>query len=125
MLKDAQGREQFLEGSKGNVAVEYFKELFSSTQPQNFEDFLEGLPPRVTETMNASLTAPVYTEEIKKAAFGIKGGSSVYSGCFTDIFTNVVGALLVLALFRRFKVSFAHQFFLQNGITLRFFCYQR
>lgn len=37
MLLDEFGREHFTEGSKGNIAVEYFRELFRSSNPYDLE----------------------------------------------------------------------------------------
>lgn len=46
MLLDELGRENFSEGSKSNIAVEYFRELFLSTNPFDLESLFEGLSPQ-------------------------------------------------------------------------------
>lgn len=75
-LLDEHGHEQYAEGSKGIIAVDYFQKLFSTLNPKNGMAILSGLSPRVSADMNRDLIKPVSREEIKKAAFSIKGGST-------------------------------------------------
>ncbi|CAA7036116.1 unnamed protein product [Microthlaspi erraticum] len=70
MLKDDAGSENFSEGAKGNIAVEYFRELFMSSNPYDLDSLFEGFQGRVSQEMNAILTASISVEEIKQAAFG-------------------------------------------------------
>ncbi|KAG2268329.1 hypothetical protein Bca52824_062884 [Brassica carinata] len=74
--KDSQGREHFSEGSKGNIAVEYFRDIFTSSNPWDLESLFEGFQSRVSPAMNTMLTAPVLSEEVKNAAFSIKEDSA-------------------------------------------------
>ncbi|KAL1223721.1 hypothetical protein V5N11_029768 [Cardamine amara subsp. amara] len=67
------------EGSKGEIAVEYFRTLFTSTNPSHATDLLIGMTPRVTEAMNKELTKPVTSEEIREAAFGIKSNKAPWT----------------------------------------------
>lgn len=76
MLKGEAGTEFFSEGAKGNLAVEYYKDLFTSTNPHDLETLFTDFDSRVTPEMNASLTGTVTVEEIKNAAFSISGGSA-------------------------------------------------
>lgn len=46
-LLDEHGVEQFSEESKGNIAVEYFQRLFSTSNPNTGVRVLSGLSPRV------------------------------------------------------------------------------
>lgn len=55
-LFDTSGIEQFSDGSKGEVDVDYFRKMFSSSRPEAVTEALEGLLPRVTENMNIELT---------------------------------------------------------------------
>lgn len=86
MLNDDNGQEMYSEGSKGEVAVEYFHELFRSSNPHDLESLFEGFKAKVTEPMNRILTRPVSDEEIKRVAFGIKGSSAPGEDGFTEIF---------------------------------------
>lgn len=52
MLLDEMGQEYFLEGAKGNIAVEFCKDLFTSSNPHDLESILRGFGPRVTDSMN-------------------------------------------------------------------------
>lgn len=95
MLKDELGAELFSEGAKGNLAVEYFRDLFMSTNPHDLESLFEGLESRVSAEMNENLTRPVSPEEIKLAAFSIKGSSAPgedgLTGAFYQKFWHIVG----------------------------------
>uniref|UniRef100_A0A1J3K9V2 Uncharacterized protein n=1 Tax=Noccaea caerulescens TaxID=107243 RepID=A0A1J3K9V2_NOCCA len=76
MLLDESGCEHFSEGAKGNIAVEYFRDLFMSSNPFDLISLFEGFTPRVTQSMNEMMTAPITNDEIKRAAFSIKGNSA-------------------------------------------------
>ncbi|XP_048608923.1 uncharacterized protein LOC125584472 [Brassica napus] len=99
MLKDIFGNEHFTEGSKGNIAVEYFRDLFTSSNPVDLETLFEGFNARETTEMNDSLTREVSPEEIKKATFGIKASSSPgedgLTGFFYQKYWHVVGPKLI------------------------------
>lgn len=69
MLLDEWGQEHFSEGSKENIAVDFFRDLFRSTDPFDLETLFTGFSSRVTDEMNVKLTAPVLAEEIRVAAF--------------------------------------------------------
>ncbi|KAK9678607.1 hypothetical protein RND81_11G222600 [Saponaria officinalis] len=49
------------------AAVDYFKTLFTSSNPMGYEGLLEGMENRVTEEMNAGLREPYRKEEILEA----------------------------------------------------------
>lgn len=76
MLRDLSGKEHYSEGSKGNISVDYYRDLYMSTNPMDLESLFSGFPIKVTDTMNELLTRPVTPEDIKKAAFGVKGSSA-------------------------------------------------
>ena len=80
------GQENFSEGSKGNIAVEYFRDLFRSSNPFDLEALFTGFQGRVTPAMNVMLSAPVSAEEIRKAAFNIKGSNAPGEDGLTGIF---------------------------------------
>ncbi|CAA7030928.1 unnamed protein product [Microthlaspi erraticum] len=49
------------------TAIEYFQDLFTSSQPQSFDDALRFVPKKVTPEMNQFLTKPPSNEEIHQA----------------------------------------------------------
>lgn len=51
MLVDDNGREQFSEGYKGNIAADFFRALFTSTNPSDFEPLFDGFNTRVTASI--------------------------------------------------------------------------
>lgn len=94
MLIDKNGVEQFTEGSKGNIATEYFREMFTSSLPENIEDLLDGIIPRISQTMNDELTRDVSAAEVKAAVISIKGsrylGADGLTGSFYQQCWNIV-----------------------------------
>lgn len=56
----------------GEVLVEYFKDLFTPTNPSNFESILHGIESKVTPTMNAELTREFKAEEVEQALTQMK-----------------------------------------------------
>lgn len=109
MLLDELGQEHFTEGSKGNIAVEYYRELFRSSNPHDLDSVFCGFRGRVSEEMNSRLTAPISPEEIKKAAFSIKGASAPgedgLTGIFYQKFWHIVGPQLTAEITQFFKTS--------------------
>lgn len=51
------------------MVLDYFSEIFSSSNPTEFAAVLDCVPPRITPTMNAQLTRPVSAEEVRCALF--------------------------------------------------------
>ncbi|KAL9235614.1 hypothetical protein vseg_010359 [Gypsophila vaccaria] len=50
-----------------DIAVDFFKELFTSTHPCNFEEVLSSIEPKVTDEINNRLLRPFSTDEVKIA----------------------------------------------------------
>ena len=109
MLLDELGGEHFSEGAKGYIAVEYFRDLFMSTNPFDLESLFEGFQSRVTQEMNTTLTAMVTADEIKQAAFSVKGSSAPgedgLTGVFYQRFWHIVGPALVKEIQLFFSTS--------------------
>ncbi|KAL0711802.1 hypothetical protein Bca4012_018780 [Brassica carinata] len=99
MLLDETGQEHFSEGAKGHIAVEFFRDLFMSSNPLDLESLFVGFRSRITDSMNGRLTRPVSAEEIKQAAFSIKGSSAPgedgLTGLFYQRFWHIVGHGLI------------------------------
>lgn len=117
MLLDELGNEHFSEGSKGEIAVDYFRELFLSSNPADMEALFAGFPARVTEEMNSLLSAPVTSEEIRKAAMSVNGGSAPgeygLTGSFYHKYWHVVGPALTKEILTFSRL----QSYRQVGIT--------
>ncbi|KAL0683276.1 hypothetical protein Bca4012_050124 [Brassica carinata] len=113
MLLDELGQEHFSEGSKGNVVVDYFRELFRSSDPFDLESLFAGFRGRVSSVMNSKLTAPVSAEEVRKAAFTMKGSSAPgedgLTGIFCQKFWHVVGPKLTEEILQFFQSSVMRQ----------------
>lgn len=98
MLLDDANQEHFSEGSKGNIVVEYFRNLFMSSNPFDLQSLFQGFESRVSPEMNTRLTATVSTDEIKRVAFVVKGSSAPgedgLTGVFYQKYWHIVGPAL-------------------------------
>lgn len=112
MLKDGQGTEFFSDGAKGDITVEYFSDLFMSSNPVDLESLFEGFHGKVTAEMNKMLTKEVTAEEIRKAPFSIKGrsdpGEDGITGVFYQQYWHIVGNHIVEEIQRFFRTSSLH-----------------
>lgn len=110
MLLDDSGNEHFSEGSKGQVAVDYFRDLFMSSNPHDLETIFQGFQARVTSDMNARLIAPISDEEIKRAAFSVKSSSAPgedgLTGLFYQKYWHIVGQAVIKDVKEFFSTSF-------------------
>ncbi|KAG7593815.1 hypothetical protein ISN45_Aa01g026030 [Arabidopsis thaliana x Arabidopsis arenosa] len=99
--------EQFAEGSKGEIAVEYFRKMFTSSNPSLILEALHRMVPRVTTSMNTELTKTVTSEEIKKAVFSIRGDSTPgvdgMSAHFYQTYWDIVGPQVIDEVQRFFQ----------------------
>lgn len=75
-LKDERGQEHFEEDAKGEVAKDYFTNLFKSTNSGDFSELFEGFNKRVSSRMNEILSREVSSGEVKEAVYSIKAGSA-------------------------------------------------
>lgn len=60
------GIAQWSEASKVRIAIQYFSDLFKSSNSEDYFSMRRGLPPRVTHRMNHHLIRKVTPEEIKE-----------------------------------------------------------
>lgn len=108
-LIDDLGNIHRSEASKGQVAVDYFSNLFKSSTPLNLQDFFDGFQPRVTSSMNEELTRVVSKEEVRRAAFAIKAssapGADGMTGLFFQRYWDVVGPRVTLEIQDFFKTG--------------------
>ena len=109
MLLDEWGQEHFSEGSKGNIAVDFFCDLFQSSDRFDLETLFTGFSSRVTDDMNIKLTAPVLAEEIRAAAFSVKGSSAPgedgLTGAFYQKYWHIIGPGLIREIQQFFQSS--------------------
>lgn len=109
MHLDDLGQEHFSEGSKGSIAVDYFRELFMIYNPYDMESLFAGFQSRVTQEVNESLTSTVTEEEVKRAAFSIKSSSAPgqdgLTGVFYQRFWHIVGQSLTSEIQHFFATS--------------------
>lgn len=86
---------QWSDAAKGEVAVEYFSELFKSSNPYSFEPVFRNMIPKVTEHMNQMLSLPISKDEVRSAIFSIKSesapGPDGMTGLFFQQYWDVVG----------------------------------
>ncbi|KAG7581014.1 Reverse transcriptase zinc-binding domain [Arabidopsis suecica] len=53
------------------LAVDYFKDLFTTSDPQEFHSVLQDVPTMISEDMNQKLTREISPEEVKRALFSL------------------------------------------------------
>ena len=68
-LHDAAGNWIMEDNGVEKVAVDYFEELFSSTSPSEFDNFLSEIVPGITPQINQRLLRLATEEEVKEALF--------------------------------------------------------
>ena len=66
-LRDADGNWQSEEAAFTKVLIDFYVELFTTSNPQNLESVLEGIQEVVSRDMNSKLTAPYKAEEVELA----------------------------------------------------------
>lgn len=76
------------------VAIKYFQDLFKSSSPAEFDDFLEEIPSLVTEDQNVMLLARESEEEVRKALFMMHPEKTPGPDGMTTLFYNSLGRLL-------------------------------
>ena len=106
-LRDENGHDHFSEEAKGEVASEYFRNLFKSTNGGDFSQLFEGFSSRVSPSMNESLSKEVSNEEVKEAVFSIKPGSSPgpdgMTGLFFQKYWEIIGSRVTLEVHEFFS----------------------
>lgn len=68
-LYDTNGNWIIEEQGVEKVAVDYFDDLFKTTSPSEFEDFLDEIPYQITPQMNQRLLRLATEEEVRQAFF--------------------------------------------------------
>ncbi|XP_071902615.1 uncharacterized protein [Coffea arabica] len=66
-IQKAQGGWCENDAEIGEEVAEYYRKLFTSSQPDDFEEILNGIPKTITTEMNLQLTKPVTEKEVKAA----------------------------------------------------------
>ncbi|XP_019156322.1 PREDICTED: uncharacterized protein LOC109153039 [Ipomoea nil] len=54
-----------------NIILQYYNRIFSAGTPGTWEDFFEGIVPRITQAQNESLLRPFELDEVKSALFAM------------------------------------------------------
>ena len=68
-LHDAAGNWIIEYNGTEKVAVDYFEELFSTTSPSEFDNFLSEITPGITPQMNQRLLRMATEDEVIEALF--------------------------------------------------------
>lgn len=108
-LFDKYGVAHRTEASKGQIVTQYFKDLFTFSNSEDYISLLRSLPYRVTDSMNHLLIRMVTPEEVKDAVFSIKSdsapGADGMSGFFFQSYWDTVGDQLTKEVQGFFETS--------------------
>lgn len=108
-LMDVNGVLQSSEASKGEVAAEYFRNLFSSSSPSEPQDLFQDFAPRVSAEHNERLIGLVSRQEVKEAVFSVKSssahGGDGMTGVFYKQYWEIVGSQVTDEILRFFEVG--------------------
>lgn len=99
-LVDGNGVMQRSDASKGEVAIEYFTNFFTSSSPSNPLDIFSEFPSKISDDLNEHLIGKVSVREIREDVFSIKESSAPGTDGMTCFFFqqywDVVGPKLLL-----------------------------
>ena len=99
--------------------VDYFKQIFTSTMPSNFDQILQGIDTKVTPAMNANLTREFTADEVELAlkqmkpltAPGPDGMSPIFfKSCWNFIRHDVIDASLAILNSGNMPTSLNHTY---------------
>ena len=99
--------------------VDYFKQIFTSTMPSNFDQILQGIDTKVTPPMNANLTREFTADEVELAlkqmkpltAPGPDGMSPIFfKSCWNFIRHDVIDASLAILNSGNMPTSLNHTY---------------
>ncbi|CAA7037370.1 unnamed protein product [Microthlaspi erraticum] len=85
-LKDGDGSWVENEDKIEQVASAYFQNLFTSSNPSNYEEALKYIAPKVTQEINTELTTIPSDMEIKEAIFSINSDKAPGPDGMTSLF---------------------------------------
>ncbi|XP_050212592.1 uncharacterized protein LOC126664301 [Mercurialis annua] len=94
-------------GPMKKVICDYFKEIFTSSEPTSVNEFLRGFSPQVTRVMNEKLTRNISEEEIRNAVFSINPtkapGADGYTAFFYQQYWQIIGPLITHSIQEFFR----------------------
>ena len=67
MLRDSEGRWQSEEGIYTKILMDFYANLFTTSNPQNLDRIMDGVQKVVTKEMNSKLAAIYTMEEVELA----------------------------------------------------------
>lgn len=105
-LQDVNGIFQRSEASKGQIAINYFSNLFKSSNSVDYFDLLKDCPVRVSSSMNLLLTRKFTSEEVREAVFSIKPDSAPGADGISGFYSKNIGILLEINSPRRLFLFF-------------------
>lgn len=75
-IEGKEQQDQWSDGAKAEVAMNYFTESFQSSNPKPYDPAFENFIPKVSDAMNATLMRRVSNDEVKEALFSINADSA-------------------------------------------------
>lgn len=108
-LKNKHGVEQRSDAAKAEVAIDYFTDLFKSSNPISYVPVFQSMEAKVTDSMNSALLSEVTKEEVREAIFSIKPesapGPDGMSGLFFQKYWSIIGEDVTKEIIRVFETG--------------------
>ncbi|XP_074278126.1 uncharacterized protein LOC141601726 [Silene latifolia] len=122
MLIDDNGTERVGDEAVATVAVNYFRDLFATSEPSNLAGVLSGLEGRVSEQMNSLLREEYREEEIVEAISQMhplkSPGLDGMNGLFYQSYWHVIGPDVISSVLRILRGESSPAEFNKTNIVL-------
>ncbi|XP_050222755.1 uncharacterized protein LOC126672846 [Mercurialis annua] len=106
-IQDSSGIWQTNPGTMKSIISRYYKDIFTTQGPQDYELITQGLHARVTRSMNSTLIRDVSDSEIKQAVFSMSSnkapGDDGFTALFYQTYWPIIGTDICKAVHRFFR----------------------
>lgn len=85
--------------------MDFYTDLFTSSNPSNFVDIVDAVQPKVTDAMNAYLTKEFQAEEVHRALKQMYPLKAPGLDGMPPLFFNIFGLWWVILSLKQFWIS--------------------
>lgn len=116
-LKDKNNQDQWSDGAKVEIVMDYFTDLFKSSKLSPYEPTFESFTPKISDAMNNSLSRGVSKKEMKEMIFSINADIAPGPNGMTGAFFSSIGDQLEKKLRKKYMKSLIKWGCLRNGTS--------